>query len=115
MGHILALVGHVPYLSLLDHRFHRFRNTPFVPSKFPGAGSVRICTASRLSYTPPPSATSPPITFTLLNTHLDDQSDSQRKLGASLILTRAKFEALRTGGVVLITGDFNRYYPHFSL
>jgi endonuclease/exonuclease/phosphatase family metal-dependent hydrolase len=44
----------------------------------------------------------------LLNTHLDEQSDAQRRLGASLILTRAKFEAVNTGGVVIITGDFNR-------
>lgn len=48
-----------------------------------------------------------PINFTLLNTHLDDQSDAQRRLGASLILTRAKYEAFTSEGPVLITGDFN--------
>jgi endonuclease/exonuclease/phosphatase family metal-dependent hydrolase len=45
--------------------------------------------------------------FTYLNTHLDDQSDAQRKLGASLLLTRSRYEAVKTNGPVLITGDFN--------
>ena len=46
--------------------------------------------------------------FTVLNTHLDDQSDDQRRLAASLLLTRARFEAVTTGEPVFITGDFNR-------
>lgn len=46
--------------------------------------------------------------FSYLNTHLDDQSDAQRRLGASLILQRARFEAFNSdGGPVLVTGDFN--------
>lgn len=45
--------------------------------------------------------------FTLMNTHLDDRSDTQRRLGASLILHRAKYEAIKTGRPVFITGDFN--------
>lgn len=49
-----------------------------------------------------------PINFSYLNTHLDDQSDAQRRLGASLILQRARFEAFHSqGGPVLVTGDFN--------
>lgn len=42
-----------------------------------------------------------------MNTHLDNESDAQRRLGASLILARAKFEAFNTSGTVLVTGDFN--------
>ncbi|KAF9260600.1 hypothetical protein L218DRAFT_974319 [Marasmius fiardii PR-910] len=80
-------------------------NTPFEPSKFPGAGSIRICTATRFTTKDP--SIGRPKSFTYLNTHLDDQSDQQRQLGASLILTRARYEAFVNGGPVLITGDFN--------
>ncbi|KAG6909924.1 hypothetical protein DXG01_014444 [Tephrocybe rancida] len=45
--------------------------------------------------------------FTLLNTHLDDWSDAQRRLGASMLLARAHFEAVKTKNPVFITGDFN--------
>jgi endonuclease/exonuclease/phosphatase family metal-dependent hydrolase len=79
-----------------------YRNTPFDVSKFPGAGSLRICTAGRFTLKTPK-----PVNFVLLNTHLDDQSDDQRRLGASLILQRARFEAFNSSGPVLVTGDFN--------
>ncbi|PSR74723.1 hypothetical protein PHLCEN_2v9602 [Hermanssonia centrifuga] len=78
-------------------------NTPFEVSKFPGAGSLRICTAGRFTLNSPTG----PTNFSYLNTHLDDQSDDQRRLGASLILARAKYEAFTTNGPVFITGDFN--------
>ncbi|KAL0562677.1 hypothetical protein V5O48_019406, partial [Marasmius crinis-equi] len=80
-------------------------NTPFEPSKFPGAGSIRICTASRFNVNNPAPGT--PQSFSYLNTHLDDQSDEQRQLGASLLLARARYEAVVNGGPVFITGDFN--------
>lgn len=73
-------------------------------SKYPGAGSYRICTATRLVLKSDNGARIP---FTYLNTHLDDQSDAQRRVGASLILTRARYEAWKTGGPVILTGDFN--------
>ncbi|ETW77398.1 hypothetical protein HETIRDRAFT_65490 [Heterobasidion irregulare TC 32-1] len=91
--------------DLLSNDTFWLSNTPFVPgSKFPGAGSVRIATAVRLR------ARATGTLFTYLNTHLDDQSDAQRRLGASLILWRARFEAAQGGsgrGLVLVTGDFN--------
>jgi endonuclease/exonuclease/phosphatase family metal-dependent hydrolase len=37
----------------------------------------------------------------------DEQSDAQRQLAASLILHRAKYEALRTQSPVVLLGDFN--------
>ncbi|CCO32207.1 hypothetical protein BN14_06261 [Rhizoctonia solani AG-1 IB] len=74
-------------------------NTPFDVSKYPGAGSYRICTVARLSI----GGSS----FTLLNTHFDDQSDAQRRLAASLILHRAKYEAAVTQAPVFVNGDFN--------
>ena len=79
-------------------------NTPFEPSRFPGAGSFRICTATSLILKSDPAA---PVHFTYLNTHLDDQSDDQRRLAASMMLVRARYEAYKTGGPVIITGDFN--------
>ena len=80
------------------------RNTPFDVSKFPGAGSFRICTATHLILK---ASEGEPVHFTYLNTHLDDQSDAQRRLAASLMLTRARYEAWKTDGPVIITGDFN--------
>lgn len=78
------------------------RNTPFEVSRYPGAGSLRICTAARFTLKTPN-----PVNFSLLNTHLDDRSDSQRRLGASLILQRARYEAWEYDGPVIVTGDFN--------
>ncbi|KLO18062.1 DNase I-like protein [Schizopora paradoxa] len=77
-------------------------HTPFKPSKFPGAGSTRICTVARFSKA---SEGGDPIT--IMNTHLDDSSDAQRKLGSSLILARAKYEAASSDGLVFLSGDFN--------
>lgn len=45
--------------------------------------------------------------FTMMNTHLDEQSAEQRALGLSLVLHRAKYEAIVTGDPVFLTGDFN--------
>ncbi|PFH45842.1 hypothetical protein AMATHDRAFT_157676 [Amanita thiersii Skay4041] len=87
--------------KLLSNDSFWLSDTPFEPSKFPGAGSFRICTATRFQ------VLSTGKRFTLLNTHLDDQSDQERRLGASLLLTRARFEAVNTKEPVLITGDFN--------
>ncbi|KAG6877770.1 hypothetical protein C0993_004145 [Termitomyces sp. T159_Od127] len=93
-------------VKLLSNDSFWLSNTPFEPSKFPGAGSVRICTAAHFSTL---SSNGEEKNFTLLNTHLDDQSDAQRRLGASMLLTRARFEAVNTNNPVFITGDFNRY------
>ncbi|KAG8731546.1 hypothetical protein FRC10_001651, partial [Ceratobasidium sp. 414] len=74
-------------------------NTPFKPSQYPGAGSVRICTVARLSVEGK--------NLTVLHTHLDDESDDQRRLGASLIMHRARYEAATTGATVFVKGDMN--------
>ncbi|OJT03677.1 hypothetical protein TRAPUB_5705 [Trametes pubescens] len=91
-------------VTLVSNDTFWLSNTPDVPSFFPGAGSRRICTATQLILK---SDAGRPIHFTYLNTHLDDQSDGQRRLGASMILARARFEAFKTGGPVIVTGDFN--------
>lgn len=80
------------------------RETPFTPSKYPGAGSYRIATVARLSKNDDPSRT-----FTLINTHLDERSEEQRKLGASLILHRCHYETMIHKVPVFVVGDFNRY------
>lgn len=75
--------------------------TPFDPSKFEGAGSYRTCTTARFTTTETKQ------NFTMMNTHLDEQSAEQRALGLSLVLHRAKYEAIVTGNPVFLTGDFN--------
>jgi len=90
-------------VKLISKDFFWLSNTPSEPSKFPGAGSIRVCTAAFFSATVGNTQKN----FTLLNTHLDNQSDAQRKLGASMLLVRARFEAVRTSAAVFITGDFN--------
>ncbi|KAI0708515.1 Endonuclease/exonuclease/phosphatase [Earliella scabrosa] len=91
-------------IELVSNDSFWLSNTPFEPSRFPGAGSFRVCTATSLTLKSNPDA---PVRFTYLNTHLDDQSDDQRRLAASLMLARARYEAYKTGGPVIVTGDFN--------
>ncbi|KAI7857232.1 Endonuclease/exonuclease/phosphatase [Circinella umbellata] len=73
--------------------------SPFEPSKYPGAGTIRICTAAQFQGNSG--------TFTYMNTHLDHLSDEQRGYGLSLVLHRAKYEAIKTQRPVFVTGDFN--------
>ncbi|TBU30372.1 Endonuclease/exonuclease/phosphatase [Dichomitus squalens] len=91
-------------IELISNDSFWLSNTPFEPSKYPNAGSFRICTATHLLLKTGPSG---PVRFTYLNTHLDDQSDDERRLAASLMLVRARYEAYTTNGPVIITGDFN--------
>ncbi|KAG8715930.1 hypothetical protein FRC08_010014 [Ceratobasidium sp. 394] len=74
-------------------------NTPFEVSRYPDAGSYRICTVARLCIGGK--------NLTVLNTHFDDQSDAQRRLAASLVLYRARYEAATTSAPVFVNGDFN--------
>lgn len=103
-GEFSAIFYNKNFIELREWDTFWLSNTPFDVSRFPGAGSLRICTAARMTL----KTTSGPINFSYLNTHLDDQSDGQRRLGASLILQRARFEAFHSqGGPVIVTGDFN--------
>ncbi|KDR68690.1 hypothetical protein GALMADRAFT_231017 [Galerina marginata CBS 339.88] len=90
-------------INLISHDSFWLSNTPFAPSKFPGASSFRVCTAAHFTS----QLTAEKKQFTILNTHLDDWSDAQRKLGASMLLARARYEAVKTSSPVFITGDFN--------
>ncbi|EJD40228.1 mannose-6-phosphatase [Auricularia subglabra TFB-10046 SS5] len=76
-------------------------NDPTKPSRYPGAGSFRLCTVVRLR----PRGGGPDVA--VLNTHLDDQSDKQRQYGASIVLARARYEEQVQGAAVVLTGDFN--------
>ncbi|KAJ7778966.1 hypothetical protein B0H16DRAFT_1683248 [Mycena metata] len=55
-------------------------NTPFDVSRFPGAGSFRICTIAYLQL-----KSGNRTAFTYLNTHRDDQADAQRQLAACIV------------------------------
>lgn len=46
--------------------------------------------------------------ITIFNTHLDDQSDKQRQLAASLLLQKAHHGILKTNTPIFVLGDFNR-------
>jgi len=80
-------------------------DTPSIVSRYPGASCHRICTTAHLELL------SNNRQFTLMNAHFDDHSDFQRKVAASLMRTRAKYEALGAGGdaskPVFVLGDFN--------
>lgn len=105
------LIENRDLLRLHDWDTFWLSETPFEHSKYPDAGSKRICTTAHFSTisekSESTSADEKRSGFTVLNTHLDDQSVAQRRLGASLILRRAKYEAIKTKRPVLLTGDFN--------
>ncbi|CCL99363.1 uncharacterized protein FIBRA_01381 [Fibroporia radiculosa] len=90
--------------KLISHDSFWLSDFPFEPSKYPDAGSFRVCEVARFTTTTVTNSTK---TFTLINTHLDERSDRQRRLSASLLLTRARYEAYTSGGPVFVTGDFN--------
>lgn len=106
--YFLAIVGfsnspllYLHYLPFRDVLI--LRHDPFEPSKYPGTYLCRICTVGRFAFT-----SQPDLTFTLLNTHMDHASDPARRLGASLLLWRARYEAVQTKSPVFVTGDLNR-------
>ncbi|KAJ7175183.1 Endonuclease/exonuclease/phosphatase [Mycena crocata] len=88
-------------LVLLSYDSFWTSNTPFIPSRFPGAGSHRVCTTVRLQRRAGGQK------FTVLNTHMDDRSEAQRQHAASMLLARARYEAAVTGEPVFVLGDFN--------
>lgn len=97
----------VPCMGIVSGLWdYLYSHSPFESgSRFPHAGSVRICTCARFKLLDEDRGTE----FVILNTHLDNSSDHQRRLGASLLLYRAKYEALRPECPVFVMGDFNRY------
>ncbi|KAG9016715.1 hypothetical protein FRB90_002396 [Tulasnella sp. 427] len=70
--------------------------------KFMGASCFRIATVARFVTNDADQKK-----FTLINTHLDDRSEDQRKFGASLLLHRCQYEALIRNEPVFVVGDFN--------
>ncbi|KAJ7495480.1 Endonuclease/exonuclease/phosphatase [Mycena latifolia] len=90
-------------LVLLSYDSFWTSNTPFTPSRYPGAGSHRVCTALHLQRRNGGQK------FTVLNTHLDDQSEAQRRHAASMLLARARYETVSTGCPVFVLGDSTAY------
>lgn len=85
---------------------NRLSETPFEPSRFPGAGSTR--SATRALFRCRVGNGSGGGIITAICTHWDEQSDAQRQLAASLLVQRGAHEAARTRNrPVFILGDFN--------
>lgn len=89
-------------LTLLATDTFWLSHAPFKPgSWFPGAGTPRLATCAHFRLAGGE--------LLLLNTHLDHVSDAQRRLGAAMLLHRARHEAHAKPGVpIFVTGDFNR-------
>lgn len=99
-GEYSAIFYNANKIHLWDSDQVWLSDTPFEPSKYPGAGSYRLATIAHMS-------TWGGGFFTLINTHLDDRSDDQRKLGASLLKQIGAHEYSYSLGPVFLTGDFN--------
>ncbi|KIO26472.1 hypothetical protein M407DRAFT_200465 [Tulasnella calospora MUT 4182] len=93
------------HFELLEWDTFWLSETPFTPSRYPGAGSYRIATVARFATKGNPDADKK--CFTFINTHLDERSEDQRKLGASLLLHRCHYEASVRKEPVFVVGDFN--------
>lgn len=110
--------------TLLETDTFWLSQEPFKPgSRFPGAGTSRLATLALFQPLPSTAAEGEHDghkdirNVVLINTHLDHVSDDQRRLGAAMVLHRARYEALKRPGVaVLVTGDLNRciFFPCFS-
>ena len=100
--------------TLLETDTFWLSREPFKPgSHFPGAGTPRLATFALFQLLPSAAAAGKHgeniRNVVLINTHLDHVSDDQRKLGAAMVLHRARYEALKRSGVtVFVTGDLNR-------
>lgn len=90
-------------LTLLATDTFWLSQAPFKPgSWFPGAGTPRLATTSYFRLNAGGSE------LMLFNTHLDHVSDAQRRLGAAMLLHRARHEAhAKPGVMIFVTGDFN--------
>ncbi|KAL3425853.1 endonuclease/exonuclease/phosphatase, partial [Phlyctema vagabunda] len=100
-GEYSAIFYRKAAVTLLSWDTFWLSNTPFQPSKYPGAGSYRICTTAHFQL-----AGSSRV-FTFMNSHLDDRSDAQRRLASSLMLHRAGYESSLGNRSVIMSGDFN--------
>ncbi|KAH9987192.1 Endonuclease/exonuclease/phosphatase [Russula vinacea] len=107
--------------TLLETDTFWLSHEPFKPgSHFPGACCPRLATFALFQTHVPTAAAPAPAAgkhhqhelghgvIALINTHLDQVSDAQRRLGAALVLHRARYEArIRPGVPVFVTGDLN--------
>jgi len=93
--------------SLLETDTFWLSHAPFEPgSIFPGACCPRIATFALFCLSA--AAEKHPREFALINTHLDNVSDAQRRFGAAIVLHRARHEAFKRPGVpVFVMGDLN--------
>ncbi|KAK9380302.1 uncharacterized protein V2V93DRAFT_359814 [Kockiozyma suomiensis] len=90
------------YITEIDSDHFWLSDTPSEPSKYSGAGSIRMATRGKFKLVADESAI-----FTVFSTHMDDVSDAARELGASLIRYRAAYEAYNTDAPVFLLGCLN--------
>ena len=97
-------------LTLLTTDTFWLSQAPFTPgSWFPGAGTPRLATIAHFCLSAGTSTGTGGAELLLFNTHLDHVSDPQRRLGAAMLLHRARHEArVKPGVLIFVTGDFNR-------
>ena len=97
-------------LTLLTTDTFWLSQAPFTPgSWFPGAGTPRLATIAHFRLSAGTSTGTGGAELLLFNTHLDHVSDPQRRLGAAMLLHRARHEArVKPGVLIFVTGDFNR-------
>ncbi|KAG7796190.1 hypothetical protein KL929_003381 [Ogataea haglerorum] len=100
-GEYQAIFYNPDSVELLSNDTFWLSDKPFEPSKYPGAGSYRSCTVGYFRTIKKSTR------FVVINAHLDDQSDDQRRLGAALIRYRAEYEQETKKVPVFLVGDFN--------
>ncbi|KAG7887464.1 hypothetical protein KL907_003821 [Ogataea polymorpha] len=100
-GEYQAIFFNPESVKLLSNDTFWLSDKPFEPSKYPGAGSYRSCSVGYFQTKKEGTK------FVVINAHLDDQSEDQRRLGAALIKHRAAYEQETKKVPVFLVGDFN--------
>ncbi|GME73488.1 unnamed protein product [Ambrosiozyma monospora] len=100
-GEYEAIYYNPSKLNLISNDTFWLSDKPFEPSKYPGAGYYRDATVCLFE------DSSNGVQFVIINVHLDDESDDQRKYAAALVKYRAGYEYQDKHVPVFLVGDFN--------
>ncbi|KIY62247.1 hypothetical protein CYLTODRAFT_414860 [Cylindrobasidium torrendii FP15055 ss-10] len=101
-GEFSAIFYNTKDLAIVSNDTYWLSETPLEPSKYHGSGSPRLVTTADFHTLDTNQS------FMIMNTHLDDISNEQRMYAASMLVTRARYEASAVGNrPIFLTGDFN--------